>query len=184
MVASAEGFPSPVWRSREAAASFGSAGRHAGVDRDRRSGDEAGLVAREEQRRGHHLLGPADPTRDVGRLPAGKDRFPLLIGKPANDCCGIGVSITPGQIALTRISGPSSSAAAFESITTPPFEAQYAVNCSVPTSPSPDEVFTIEARRPLISGTSSRIVTNVPRRFTFMIRSQSSSVVSTRGLPS
>ena len=69
----------------------------------------------------------------------------------------------------------SSTAIDFVSMTTPPFDAQYAALYGVARRPATDARLTIAPRRSTKAGTAAWLSRNVPVRFTSMMRRQSSS---------
>ena len=85
--------------------------RHAAVDHELRAGDEPALRTDQKRSQGRDVGDCADPAGGMERM--------LLGGR-----CGPLVSIQPGLMQLTRISGPRLIANAWVNATSPPLEAE------------------------------------------------------------
>ena len=66
--------------------------------------------------------------------------------------------MNPGQIAFTRISGPSARASDKVMVINAPLDAAYATELPPPFTPAVDETFTMLPRPPVrIAGTTARV---------------------------
>src|SRR6266852_5409988 len=120
------------------------------------------------------------PTRPSGRLAASARK--RLFSSPSCRASSrnMPVSVSPGQMQFTRMfCGPWSTAIAFVSSTTAPFDAQYTAAFAPPVRPHPEAVLMIEPPPAFcMCGITSRDSKKIDFTLTVITRSQSSSLRS------